>query len=315
MNIKKSIVMCVDDEIINRHLLRRLLDSDYDIIEAQSGNEAIQKLKENTNLPDIILLDVMMPGIDGYGTCSRIKSNPLTSHIPVIFITTHGEIEEQIKGFKLGAADYILKPFSPPIVEARIRTHLELKKQRDLLEKLNLTDNLTGIANRRKYEQYLANKWNVMVRLRTPLSLVMIDIDHFKQYNDNYGHSEGDHCLRQVAQAMQSALVRSVDLVARYGGEEFVAVLPGTGLSGAKIVAEKMRACVQNLNIPHEFSSAGKTVTVSIGLSSCQPSREFSAEKQLVHADQLLYQSKENGRNRVSSGVFENEILENKVAG
>jgi diguanylate cyclase (GGDEF)-like protein len=198
--------------------------------------------------------------------------------------------------------DYITKPFFLPIAKARVNTQLRLKSKEELLERLANVDGLTEISNRRSFDQYLDQEWRRAKRHSAPISLILMDIDHFKKYNDNYGHGAGDTCLRQVAQALRGALHRAGDMVARYGGEEFAAVLPETKLEDAASVAEKMREAVAALAIPHLFSEVGDIVSLSLGVVDAVPAEDSSPEKLLKAADVNLYKAKESGRNRVVSG-------------
>ena len=226
---EKQTILIVDDSPENITVLGALLRADYGIRVATNGDKAL-KIVDSDNPPDLILLDVMMPGMDGYEVCRTLKDNPLTRNIPIIFITAKCSEDDEVKGFERGAVDYVTKPFSPVIIKARVRTHLELKKYRDLLENTSYCDGLTAIANRRRFDEYYATMWSVSVRESLPLSLIMIDIDNFKRFNDGYGHQEGDACLIRIAQKLAASVRRKTDLVARYGGEEFVCVLPGTGI-------------------------------------------------------------------------------------
>lgn len=207
----------------------------------------------------------MMPDMDGYEVCRRLKQEEKTANIPVIFITARDQEEDETRGLDAGAVDYITKPFSLPIVGARVKTHLELKRHRDLLENLSSKDGLTGIPNRRRFDEMLKREWNSAVRKGNPLSLVMIDIDHFKAYNDNYGHWRGDDCLRLVAGALFSTPQRPGDFTARYGGEEFVSILPETDMEGALSVCRAMQKMIGALEIPHAFSTVAGHITISLG--------------------------------------------------
>jgi len=240
-----------------------------------------------------------MPEMDGYEVCHRLKQNAATMNIPVIFITTRRSTENEAFGLNLGAVDYILKPFSIPVVKARVRTHLQLKMRTDKLEALAMIDGLTGIANRRNFDQTLELEWRKTKRIGGHLSLIMIDIDEFKAYNDNYGHGAGDECLRLVAGAIESAMRRPGDFVGRYGGEEFVVLLPECDLTGALEIAEKIRIKIKDLNIPHAFSKTADHVTVSLGCKSMQY-ESGTAPTDLFHrADKALFLAQERGRDRV----------------
>jgi diguanylate cyclase (GGDEF)-like protein len=268
---------------------------------ATSSEEALQLAA--THMPDLILLDVMMPEMNGYAVCARLKSDPTTRSIPVIFVTALEREEDEAKGLEVGAIDYITKPFNPAIVRARVRNHLELKRYRDFLENLATTDGLTGIPNRRQCDEFLLREWRRAIRKQTPLSLIMMDIDFFKDFNDHYGHLAGDDCLRQVAQTLAEGARRPADLVARYGGEEFVSVLPETNLEGARQVAEQLRDKINALQIPHARSPVAGYVTLSLGVATQTPTVGQQPQGIVELADARLYISKESGRNRVTACV------------
>jgi PleD family two-component response regulator len=217
-------ILIVDDETTNIEILAELLASDYDVIFATSGEEALAIVESAR--PDLILLDVMMPDIDGYEVCARLKKSASSKDISVIFITGLGDLEAETRGLSLGAVDYVTKPINPAVVRMRVRNHIELKIARDELARLAATDGLTGLANRRRFDQVLATECSRLRRSKGRLSLIMIDIDHFKAFNDTYGHVAGDGCLRQVGGAIGSVIHRTPDLAARYGGEEFSCILP-----------------------------------------------------------------------------------------
>lgn len=292
-------ILIVDDEKVNCNVLVSLLD-EYDTTVAKNGEQALDRAL-STPEPDLILLDVMMPEINGYEVCQRLKADDRTKNIPIIFITVKATEAEETKGLKLGAVDYISKPFSPAIVLARVSNHMELKRQRDLLEHLNITDALTGIPNRRRFDISLEHEWQAAVRMGGELSILMIDIDHFKPYNDIYGHAAGDDCLMKVAKRLDCVCGREIDLLTRYGGEEFAAILPGTDIKGAMTIAEAMRDAVSELNIPHEGSSTAEHVTISLGVSSGNKNNTNDAPSLLKQADEALYKVKENGRNNFST--------------
>jgi diguanylate cyclase (GGDEF)-like protein len=294
----KHKILIIDDAPANIKILGEVLKSDYKIVFATDGRKGIEMATAD-NPPDLILLDVVMPGMDGYEVCSRLKADMGTKNIPVIFITGKGEVEDETKGFELGAVDYITKPFSTTITKARVRTHMELKRHRDALESLSFLDGLTKISNRRRFDEYLMMAWNFALRDSSCLSLIMTDIDHFKAYNDNYGHLTGDSCLIQVAQALAASSRRSIDLVARYGGEEFVCVLPKTDLEGALVLAENMRQNVLSLCIPHAYSSAANCLTISQGVAVIVPSADSTHETLIKGADEALYKAKKDGRNKI----------------
>ena len=293
-------ILIVDDVPANIKLLGEALRADHDIFIATSGEKALEIAFNQ--LPDLVLLDVMMPEMDGYEVCRRLKEDDRTKDIPVIFITAKDQSEDELRGLKLGAVDYVTKPFYLPIAKARVSTQLRLKGKEELLERLANLDGLTEIPNRRSFDEYLDQEWRRAKRNETQLAVILMDIDHFKKYNDNYGHGAGDTCLRQVAQALRGALYRAGDMVARYGGEEFVAVLPETNLEAAAAVAEKMREAIAALSIPHLFSEVGDIVSLSLGVADAVPWEGSSPEELLLAVDKNLYRAKESGRNRVVSG-------------
>jgi diguanylate cyclase (GGDEF)-like protein len=235
--------------------------------------------------------------------CRRLKEDPSSRNIPVIFITAMTEEEDETKGLAYGAVDYITKPFSLPIVRARVRTHLELKRHRDTLEALSTRDGLTGIPNRRRFDEVLTVEWLRGQREGAPMSLIMIDIDHFKLYNDNYGHIEGDDCLKKVAACLATAMSRPADFFARYGGEEFAVILPMTDHNGAVTVAETLLDQIRELNLPHRYSLVAERVTISLGIATMLPSREDSPTILIDRADKALYASKIAGRNRFTTWI------------
>lgn len=264
---------------------------------ALSGEEALELVAADP--PDLILVDIMMPGMDGYELCRRLKSDERSSDIPIIFLTAKGDVADEERGLALGAVDYITKPFSWPILKARVRNHLELKRKTDLLAKLAYLDGLTGVPNRRVFDEQLSLEWRRARRTGRQLALLMIDVDYFKAYNDRYGHGLGDDCLRAVAGTLNKLLHRPADLFARYGGEEFVALLPETNCEQARLIAEQFREGVADLSIPHEGSEAADHVTISIGCAARVPQRQESEQVLLKEADDHLYQAKREGRNRV----------------
>ncbi|ADH85345.1 diguanylate cyclase [Desulfurivibrio alkaliphilus] len=299
----KTTILVVDDQPANIQALGALLKDEYRVRVATSGEKALAMLQDgNQELPDLILLDIKMPGIDGYEVCRRLKENPATSGIAIIFVTALDAASEEEHGLNLGAVDYITKPFNPAIVRARVHTHMNLKRKTDLLEKFALLDGLTGIPNRRHFDELFDKEMRRCLRNGLPLSVIMTDIDHFKGFNDNYGHGAGDKCLQKVAGALSGSLVRPGDSICRYGGEEFVALLPGTDAAGAREVAERLRVAVEALAITHEHSSAAPVVTVSLGAATLDPRRDSETDRQplLSRADQALYAAKEAGRNRVA---------------
>ena len=249
----KPRILVVEDERININILVNILMDDYEVVIAKNGEQAIKRVQEQ--LPDLILLDIMLPDMDGYSIFEQVQ-NISTDKIPVIFVTSKRSADEETHGLKLGAVDYITKPFTPSIVQVRVANQIEAKMNRDELKRLNLTDALTGLSNRRHMTEYIDSQLAFLARSKAVLSVIMIDIDHFKEYNDHYGHSAGDDCLKHVAQALKSKVVRTTDFIARYGGEEFIAILPATELTGATHFASELRNTIHSLQIRHEASNA-----------------------------------------------------------
>lgn len=295
----------VDDLPANIGNLFGLLHGTYQVKTALSGNKALECVY-SPEPPDLILLDCMMPGMTGYQVCERLKADPETAHIPIVFVTSLDSEEDEEKGLRLGAVDYIIKPFRPAIVLARVENHLKLKDYQDLLRSQSRLDGLTGLANRRAFDELLSREWRRGLRLGSPLSVILLDIDHFKAYNDSYGHLAGDDCLRNVADALADA-VRSTDFVSRYGGEEFACVLPHTDGQGAKEVAEKLRKAIETLAIPHQMSQVCGHVSISLGVASACPQLHQEPEELLNLADQMLYRAKDIGRNAVCEAGLELE--------
>ena len=291
-------ILIVDDERVNVLALHGLLQDEYKVMVAADGPRALQAAVSQQ--PDLILLDVRMPGMDGFEVCARLKADPVTSSIPVIFITALDDAEDETRGLELGASDYIAKPFNPMVVWARVRTQLRLKRQNDLLERYAFRDGLTGIPNRRAFDDRSGTEWSRCLRARQSLAVALIDVDHFKAYNDHHGHLRGDDCLRQVADCLVGGTRRSGDLVARYGGEEFVVCMPNTPLEGALAVAEGLREAIAAAGLPHGFSPVASHVTVSVGVAALVPERVARLPDLMTEADRMLYASKAAGRNRVT---------------
>jgi diguanylate cyclase (GGDEF)-like protein len=320
-------ILIVDDSQTTNDCLRTFLQRrGYpDVRTVTSGGEALRVLGEGTAAAspgdvEVVLLDVGLPDLDGIEVCRRIKAAPQLKDIPVLVIT--GAAEEVIleRAFAAGACDFLPKPIRLPELSARLRSALNLKRELDTckarehelvqvtrqleqlnreLERLSILDELTGIANRRFFNVVLAQEWARAARAVLPLSLILIDIDFFKNYNDHYGHPEGDVCLRRVAGALSSLAKRPGDCVARYGGEEFVVVLAHTGVQGAAVVAEGLRKKVENLRLEHACSAVADWVTISLGVASIVPERGGSPDLLVAAADQAVYEAKRAGRNRV----------------
>jgi diguanylate cyclase (GGDEF)-like protein len=299
------------------HLLERL---GIQPVQARDGLSGIANFEKEQ--PDLILLDIILPGIDGFEVARRIRAMEKPGEwTPIIFLTALTKDEDLERGIEAGGDDYLFKPVSEVVLAAKVRAmqriiqmrHSLLVLTRKLdsanreLTRLSAVDGLTGIANRRQFDEALLREWRRCLREREPLSLLMVDVDYFKQYNDGYGHQAGDECLKTVAATLRGKLRRPADIVARYGGEEFAAVLPDTAQEGAVRVAESMNSAIQQLGIPHEGSVFG-SLTVSVGVATLVPLQVEGLPRLLGAADWALYEAKREGRNcvRVADPAFLN---------
>ena len=296
MEFKKPTILVVDDMTTTLLLLHDLLKDTYEVKIAKSGTKALEIL-ESPNDIDLILLDIEMPDINGYDVCKRIKNNETIKNIPIIFITGRTSQEDEEYGLNLGAIDYITKPFNKAIVKLRIKNYLDLKIKNDMLEKLSMYDGLTNIKNRRFFDETFEKTFSEIKRDKKSLAVLMIDIDFFKLYNDNYGHGQGDETLRKVAKALEKTIKRASDFVARYGGEEFVILLKDINKDGVEAVANNLLNAIRELKITHEFSKIENYVTVSIGVSYYNSSSDITKLELLLKADETLYNVKNSGRN------------------
>ena len=293
---KEYCLLLVDDKLVDMATLASVLH-DYHLLNATTGLQALEIAKRLQ--PDLILLDIGMPGMDGYETCRRLKEHTKTQHIPVIFVTSLANEANETLGFSVGAVDYITKPIRPSILCARVAAQLQFKTNRDLLTLSAYTDALTGIANRRQFESVIQNEWNRSLRHNNPLSLIIADVDYFKQYNDAYGHAAGDDCLKAIANNLNTSLRRASDMVARLGGEEFVCLLPEVNHVQAVKLAERILYGIRKMNIPHCDSAIAKHVTLSLGLATLTLNKHNTWSDLLHQADQALYQAKHEGRDRL----------------
>lgn len=296
---QKPKLLVVDDQAVNIRILHGLFRDDFDIYMANNGVQALETCR--IVLPDIILLDVVMPIMDGHEVCRQLKADAKLSSIPVIFITAHYDEANEAYGFELGASDFIHKPINATITRARVQNQLLHKQQSDLLKSLALIDGLTGVANRRRFDTELETDWLQAIRNQTPISVLMIDVDNFKAFNDHYGHQAGDDCLRRVAQTIATIVGRPYDLVARYGGEEFICLLPNTDQGGARFIASQIERNIRELAIDHLHSTNAPVLTVSVGVATSTPTQGNDPQQLITDADKQLYNAKHEGRGRVCS--------------
>lgn len=326
-------ILIVDDRPENLFVLESLLDNmGCNIVKATSGNEALSLMLDHDFA--LVLLDVQMPEMDGFETAELMRINSKTRYVPIIFVTAISKEQKCIfKGYEIGAVDYLFKPIEPIILQSKVKVFIDLYNQKKLieeqsallrlkldeltelraqnfkLENLSLSDGLTGISNRRNFDQYMKMSWRNAMRSDKPISLIMSDIDYFKAFNDNYGHLRGDECLIEVARTIASSVNRPMDLVARYGGEEFSIVLPETDKPTAIEIAENLRSSIEKLALKHEFSKAADYVTLSLGVTTIVSNSYCSIEEFVDSADKALYLSKSSGRNRVS--FYERKTIDN----
>jgi diguanylate cyclase (GGDEF)-like protein len=291
----KPKLLVVDDQPINIQVMHQIFAGEYQVFMATSGPRPcpLQGQSAGSGAANIV-----MPGMDGFEVCTQLKADEATDHIPVIFVTAHTDPAQETHGLSLGAVDFIAKPVNPAVVRARVKTHLTLKFQSFAAQTVFL-DGLTGVFNRRYFDQQLPVEWARAARSFSPLSVIMIDVDYFKAFNDRYGHQAGDDCLRQIAATLKRGLKRPADLVARYGGEEFACILPDTANDDALALAAELEHTVRDLKIPHAASSLARVVTVSVGLATRTVDSVGDALALLGLADAQLYDAKQSGRGRV----------------
>lgn len=294
-------LLIVDDQPINIRLIREIFPPEYNIFMATSGEQALKICEQSQ--PDLILLDVVMPKMDGLQLCRLLKKNPVTHDIPIIFVTGLQSFDEETACWDAGCVDFVMKPINPVTLRNRVNVHLALKLQTELLRSLALIDGLTGIANRRSFDERIEMEFSRVKRTKQSLAVLMIDVDLFKQYNDKYGHPAGDQCLRNIAMLLKSNLNRPADFVARYGGEEFVCLLPETNEYGAKRIGEKLRCAVEHLGLENAKSTVVPVITVSIGIAVYPDTPSLSCNDLVEAADRQLYEAKRKGRNQVCIGT------------
>ncbi|MFC1750982.1 diguanylate cyclase [Pseudomonadota bacterium] len=302
---KSATILIVDDLPDNIRIMGEILSPTYHVLVATNGRDAITITEEKQ--PDLILLDIIMPGMSGFEVCKILRENALSKDIPIIFVTAIDQLKDEEMALEMGAIDYLTKPVHPHITRLRIKNQLELKQYRDYLAEQTYIDGLTGIANRLCFDKTMEQEWLRSRRNNTPLSVLLIDIDFFKQYNDHYGHVEGDSCLRQVAQCLQERIIRSTDLLARYGGEEFACILPATDAQGAANVGDQLLLAISHAQIPHSLSIVAKHITISIGAATMTPSCHVEGRELIRIADNHLYKAKALGRNQLVSAKESDE--------
>ena len=289
-------ILIVDDSLLQATQLKNIIEDEYDVTIAQTAEDGLRRARDEDF--SLILLDVVMPEMDGFTLLKKLQEEIITQSVPVILITSLADAVNEQHGLILGAVDYITKPYLPLIVKARVNTHVKLYRYRKQVEEQSMTDQLTGVANRRRYDRYSLTKWREAARLQVPFSICMFDIDHFKMYNDTFGHPAGDKVIATIAKTISTYLKRSTDFVARYGGEEFVAISMGDSSQKMFEHLQKIRQAIEDLHIQHN-STISDWVTVSIGGVTVVPEMGSAYDVYLKIADTMLYDAKKSGRNRV----------------
>ncbi|MDF2177796.1 diguanylate cyclase [Aliiglaciecola sp. CAU 1673] len=294
---RRGRILVVDDQPINIQAIHQIFINEHELFVATSGQQALDFCQSTP--PDLLLLDVMMPQMSGLEVCRRLKQQDATADIPVIFVTGADSQEDENSCWEAGGVDFVSKPVNAQTLKNRVRAHLTLKFQADLLKEMAFRDGLTGVANRRFFDETLQQEWRRCSRSNQPISLILLDIDFFKKYNDTYGHLDGDECLKHVAAIISHQVRRPGDLVARYGGEEFAVILPNTPLRGAVEVAMKIEEAVRDMSMPHEQGVNEKVVSVSVGVATWHMDADLGPDQLIELADRQLYRAKEQGRARV----------------
>jgi len=299
-NQSKQRILLIDDSHLQVEALSNILSPQYTLKTANTGEDGLALIKKY-NI-DLIILDLFLPGMSGFEVLCHLKESEETKHIPVIFITSSNSDQDEIKGLALGAVDYVRKPFVDAAVKLRVDMHLKLTSQMKEIERLSLTDGLTGVNNRRSFEQAIKSEWGRAMRSKEWLGMLMIDVDNFKQLNDDYGHLSGDLCLKNIAYVLQKTIMRKTDFVFRFGGEEFAILMPGTSLEGVLTVAERIRKRVAEAPICWDNESVYVTVSIGAGaiIPSCRKGAE-SFEQFFAKLDKAMYRAKDKGRNRVET--------------
>ncbi len=300
-------VLLVEDSKAIRHLVAAYVEEvGHKVLMAETGEIALE-LFDQEHI-DLVLMDIELPGIDGFEVTRRMRARLANEWLPIVFLSSNSSDQHFVKGIKAGGDAYLAKPVNGPVLQSMVQAmgriasiQEQLQKVNEELSRLAHVDALTELTNRRGFIMNYGREWGRASREGSTLSVVMIDIDSFKAYNDNYGHVDGDDCLRRVAQAMGSCILRPADVVARYGGEEFIVLLPNTSIEGAMLVAERLRKVVNDEAIPHAHALVGNTVSVSLGVA--EKTEGQTPDGLLEAADKNLYKAKEGGRNQVC-GTF-----------
>ncbi len=313
--------LVIEDTVTSATLVcNQLTKMGLTALHARNGETGIEMFKRER--PDLVLLDIIMPGLDGFEVAHRIRQLERDGEwTPIIFLTARTSDEDLQRGIEVGGDDYLAKPVSEMVLKSKVRAMQRIAQMRYSLlvltrkldeanrelTRLSSVDGLTGIANRRRFDETLLREWRRASRAGSSMALLVADVDAFKQFNDGYGHQVGDECLKAVARTLEQNLRRPTDLVARYGGEEFAAILPDTAAEGAVGVAEAMRNGVESLRITHRFSSTAPVVTISVGVAWVQPARgdDQGYLALLKAADDALYGAKHGGRNRLEVRHYE----------
>ena len=294
----RATILIVDDMSTNLMMLSDILKDDYNIKISKTGEKAIELCK-NLDI-DLVLLDIEMPLMNGYEVCKNLKNYEKTKNIPIIFVSAKNSEEDEEYGLNLGAIDYISKPFSKVIIKARVKNQIKLKQKTELLEKLSNYDGLTNIKNRRYFDDRLTQVYKDSKIKNTNLALMMIDIDFFKPYNDNYGHGKGDEALKIVAKTLENSVLNTLDrpndLVARYGGEEFVVLLSNIDLKELEEISNRLVKAIRDANIEHKFSKVASYLTISLGAVLYKSSNDLSIASIMKSADEALYEVKQKSR-------------------
>lgn len=295
---KQATILVIDDDRIALDLIMLTFNATATVLTALNSENGLE-IAVNEQ-PDLILLDTLIQDVDGHEICSQLKSMPETENIPIIILSNSNQVEDELAALDKGAIDFVTKPVEALILKARVANHLFQKRDRDQLKLMSSIDALTEVANRRRFDEYLHLEWRRAIRSKYPISLLMIDIDYFKSYNDTYGHQKGDECLKAVASEIKQHLMRPSDLVARYGGEEFSVILPETPSYSAFSLAKRIWSGVGNLNIEHTGSARVGHLTISIGAATTIPDENQSISQFIEISDKNLYKSKSEGRNRIT---------------